>query len=301
MKVFKKRETLVSNMAYMGIMAAINVIFVVLTYFVPFLLFLLVFLLPLCSAIISYYCRKIYFPIYLVVVSAICLLIDPGDTIFYVVPSLLTGFVFGLFANTKVPSVYIVFIATVLQFGISLALIPLAQVITNRDIVYDMAKIFSLEEYQYLNFIKYTFIFFISFVQMILTYIVLQSELIKFGVNFNEHNIELYLLDIFSILSIGLSILFAILVPEICYIFLFVALIFAFVGIAYFDFKYFKLYIIELIVIILVSIFFVALIYQYIPKPLGLLLFGILPLLISLASIINKCLLSKRNKGTINS
>ena len=162
MKVFKKQETLVQNMAYMGLMAAVNVIFVVLTYFIPFLLFVLVFLLPLCSAIISYYCKKIYFPIYLVVVSTICLLIDPSDTIFYVIPSLITGFLFGLFIQLKFPAVYIISITTIVQFGISLALLPLIRVISGRDVVIDMATMFQLQDYEYLNYVKYFFIYFIS-------------------------------------------------------------------------------------------------------------------------------------------
>ena len=58
--MFKKRETLTQNIAYMGLMAAINVIFVLLTYFVPFLIFLLVFVLPLTSVVVTIFCQKNY-------------------------------------------------------------------------------------------------------------------------------------------------------------------------------------------------------------------------------------------------
>lgn len=301
MRVFKKQETLVQNMAYMGLMAAVNVIFIVLTYSVPFLLFLLVFLLPLCSAIISFYCKKIYFPIYFIVVSAICLLIDFSDTIFYVIPSLITGFIFGLLVEKKVPSVYIITIETIIQFGISLAFIPLIKLITNRDIVYDMAKLFSLENYEYLNYIKYTFIFFISFVQIIITFLVLYSELSKFGININNQYKYLFLLDVFSLSSLGLMILFAFLVPEISYIFLLLSFMFTISRLIYLDYSFYKIYLIELGAIVLITIFFVALLYQSINKPLGLTLVGILPALISCACLINNCLLSKHNKGKINS
>lgn len=300
MRPFKKRETIVQNIAYMGIMAAINVIFIVMTYFVPFLLFVLIFVLPLCSAIISYYCKKIYFPIYFIVVVAICLPIDISDTIFYVIPSLITGFFFGLCIEKRIPSIFVIAIVTVFQFGISLASIPLIELITNRNIVDDMVNMFKLSEFEYIDYVKYSFIFFIAFVQTILTYLVMRSELVKLGMDFNEVVEKTIILDIVNIISVGVSVLLAFLFPEISYIFLLFALILTSYRILNFDFKTSKIYIFELVGIVFITIFFVAFLYNLINKPLGLLLFGIFPFLVSIAYIINICLLSKRNKDTIN-
>ena len=281
-------------------MAAVNIIFVVMTYFVPFLLFVLVFVLPLCSAIISFYCRKVYFPIYFVVVTAVCLLIDFSDALFYVIPSLLTGFVFGLFIEKRVPSIFILITITIIQFALSLTSIPLIELITHRNIVDDMAALFKLSDYQYLDYVKYTFIFFIAFTQTILTYLVMRSELVKFGMEFNEVIERTTILDIISIGLVGLSVLFGFFVPEICFIFLFMSFIFTFYRIIKLDYSHYKLYLIELSVIVLGTIFFVAGLYNFITKPLGLLLFGIFPALVSIACIINICLLSKHNNDTIN-
>ena len=300
MRLLKKQETLIQNIAYMGMMAAVNIIFVVMTYFVPFLLFVLVFVLPLCSAIISFYCKKIYFPIYFVVVTAVCLLIDFSDALFYVIPSLLTGFVFGLFIEKKVPSIFILVVITLIQFVLSLASIPLIELITHRNIIDDMATLFRLSDYEYLDYIKYTFIFFIAFVQTILTYLVMRSELVKFGMEFNEAIERTIILDIMTIGLVGLSILFGFFTPEICFIFLMMALIFSIYRIIKLDYSYYKLYLVEIIAILFITIFFVAGLYNLVNKPLGLLLFGILPVLISIACIINICLLSKHNNDTIN-
>ena len=95
--------------------------------------------------------------------------------------------------------------------------------------------------------------------------------------------------------------MFAFIYPPLSFIFLFLAIVFSFDRLTFLDLKYFKVYLIELGVIILGSIFFIAGLYSLIQKPLGLLLLGIIPLLLSITCIINKCLLSKRNKGTINS
>ena len=283
----------------MGIMAAINIIFIVMTYFVPFLLFVLVFVLPLCSAIISFYCKKIYFPIYFVVVSAVCLLIDLSDGLFYVTPSLITGFVFGLLIDKKIPSIFIIVIVTAIQFGLSLASLPLVEFLTGRNIVTDMATMFKIADYEYLEYVKYTFIYFLSFVQTILTFLVMHSELNKFGMNFVDKANRVYILDIACLISVILSISLAFLYPPICYIFLLTSFIFMVGRIMLLDYSYYKIYVIELIAIILISIFFVALIYRFIQKPFGLLLFGIVPTISSFTCIINNCLLSKHNKDTI--
>ncbi len=300
MRLLKKQESIVQNIAYMGLMAAVNIIFIVMTYFVPFLLFVLVFVLPLCSAIISFYCKKIYFPIYFIVVTAVCLLIDFSDALFYVIPSLLTGFVFGILIEKKVPSIFIIVIITIIQFVLSLISIPLIELITKRNIIDDMAALFHLSEYQYLGYLKFTFIFFIAFVQTILTYLVMRSELVKFGMEFNEFIERTIMLDIIAIAMAGFSILFGFLFPEICFIFLMISFIFAVYRIIKLDYQYYKLYLIELVVIVLSTIFMVAFLYNLMSKPLGLLLFGIFPVLVSIACIINYCLLSKRNKDTIN-
>ena len=123
MAFFKKRETVVQNIAYMAIMAAINVIFVLLTALLPPLMFLIVFVLPLTSAVVTLFCKKRYFPIYAVATVALCLLTTMGiyiyDTFFYVIPSLITGFVFGLLIEKRVPAIYIIVLSSALQYILS--------------------------------------------------------------------------------------------------------------------------------------------------------------------------------------
>lgn len=300
MKLFKKQESIVQNMVYMGLLAAVNVVFVILTYFVPFLLFILVFVLPLCSVIITYYCKKYYFPIYFVVVVSICLLIDLPDTIFYVIPSLITGFIFGLFVDKKIQPIFSILLATIVQFGISLAFIPLIKVLTNRDIVYDMATIFHLADYIYLDYVVISFVFFVAFAQIMISYLVMHSELVKFGISFSTDSKNIFILDLMSIGFGLLTILFAFVYPVLSSVFLMLLFITTVDRLIYLDFTHYKLYIIELSVISLGTIFFVAGLYNLIKVPLGLLLIGILPFTISCACLLNKCLLSKASKDTIN-
>ena len=124
MELFKKRETLIQNIAYMAIMAAVNVVFVLLSNVLPVLLFLLVFVLPLTSTIVTIYCKKRYFPIYFIVTLALCFGVSAGfsifDTFIYVLPSLITGFIFGLFIEKQIPAIYTLIAATVIQYGLTI-------------------------------------------------------------------------------------------------------------------------------------------------------------------------------------
>ena len=100
MEIFKKRETVTQNIAYMAIMSAINIIFVLLSNLVPGLLFLLVLILPLTSTVVTLYCKKVYYPVYAITTLGLCLAVAGGFSIFdaliYVFPSLIVGFVFGV-------------------------------------------------------------------------------------------------------------------------------------------------------------------------------------------------------------
>ncbi len=147
MGLFKKRETLVQNIAYMGLMAAINVIFVVLTTLVPVLFFLIVFVLPLTSTIVALHCKKRFYPIYAFATIGACMLctiwkID--DTIFYVIPSVISGFIFAVMVEKEISAPWIIIATTIVQMAFSLLSIPFITWVFGRDIVTTFAAIFNL-------------------------------------------------------------------------------------------------------------------------------------------------------------
>ena len=189
MELRKKKETLVQNITYMAIMAAINVVFVLISVLVPFLFFLIVFVLPLTSAIVTIHCKKVYFPIYAVATIGLCMICTMwqiGDTIFYVIPSIISGFLFGYMAEKKVPSFWIITITTLVQIGISYATIPLLNVISGKDVAISFATVFGLGDFKYLNYVVPCFIFFIALAQEIIAYMVIKEELPRFGITLND-------------------------------------------------------------------------------------------------------------------
>ena len=134
MALFSKKTTLVHHITYMGIMTAINLIFIVLATYIPFLMFLLILLLPFVSAVVSYYCQKRYYIIYAVASIGLCLIFNINDTIFYVVPAIVTGFMIGLLLEKKINPFWLILSSTIIESALTFALIPLINLIGNVDV-----------------------------------------------------------------------------------------------------------------------------------------------------------------------
>ena len=71
MGIFSKRETLVQNIAFLAIMAAINVVLLLLATLLPYLLLFLTMILPFVSLLVTIYCKKRYYPMYLYVLTLV--------------------------------------------------------------------------------------------------------------------------------------------------------------------------------------------------------------------------------------
>ena len=297
-----KKQTLVQNITYMALMAAINVIFVLLTTLVPFLFFLIVFVLPLTSTIVTLHCKKRYFPIYAVATIGLCLLctiwkID--DTIFYVIPSIISGFVFGFMVEKKVPSFWIILATTILQIGFTYASIPLIKLMTGRNIIEDFATVFMVKDFIYLDYVTPCFIFFIALAQEILAFVIIREELPKFGYTLNDpKNIPLSLcVTILS--SIVLVVIFAFIYGPLSYLFTLIALFLTIYAIAYLRLENKVLIYILVGAAVLVTFFLFAVFYPMVPVPFGLLFINILFFIIAIIVLCNNYLVKRDKKDTI--
>ena len=210
--MLKKRITPIQNITYIALMSAVNVIFVLLTTLLPVLYVLIIFLLPLTSVIVYLFCKKMYFPIYAVATIGLCLIFNLWritDTIFYVAPSIITGLIFGICIEKKVPAFFLILISTVVQAGITYATIPLVNLMVDINTIEYFLRLVKLDEFAYKDFLPPVFIFVISSIQMLLTYIVLKEEVIKVGYEINTNDISELVLFIMEIALIVISIVFA--------------------------------------------------------------------------------------------
>lgn len=303
MAVFKKRETITENLTYMAIMAAINVIFVLLTFFVPFLLFILVFVLPLGSAIVAIYCKKKYYPIYAIVTIGICMLVtmtDFADTIFFVVPSIITGFVFGFLIEKRAPSILIIASTALLQALLTYPGLWLANAVLypgQKDIFVVIANGIGITNESVVEYVKHMGIAVISLIQEIIAFIVIKEESSKLGINVEENSKLEKLIPTVCIFGFAiLSLLFAFIYPQISYSFMLGTILFGIYQIACLIQEKKKYILISLGASVLLSIFVFAGCYASIPKPLGFLCVQVLFCLVGIIGLINNYLPTHNKK-----
>ena len=296
MAAFKKKTTLVHHITYMGIMTAINLIFIVLATYVPFLMLLLILLLPFISAVVSYYCQKRYYIIYALASIGLCFIFNISDTIFYVVPAIITGFLIGLMLEKKINPFWLILSSTVVESALTFAFIPLIKLITGVDVVDTFLTIFKLTAFTYKTEVVYLFVFFISLVQCSLTHFILLSDAKKIGIEVNTTVSSFIPYIIGSEITMLLSLVFAFFYTPLAFTFLMMSFYFSMFlfinlvkGIAINN----KLPAILLGITLVIGIFVFALCYRDFQKPLGLLLLVIFPYGVTIVSFINYCLLKR--------
>lgn len=288
MALFSKKETLIRSMPLMAMMAAINVIFSLFTAFVPLLSVILIIFIPLTSTLVEVYCKDRYFPIYAIATLGLSVVVSLSAidfTLFYLIPSIVTGYVFGLMAKKNFPSLWGILIASILQTGISFAFIPLIQLITEHNLIEDIIKILNVTDRTYFNNLLILMFFVVSLIQTILSFIVVNNELRKFGVkNDNEKDWRLPV-SLATILSSGIAVgLYFVYVPIslLCVGF---AWYFAVFSLIFEITRKQKISTIIMASMLLVNLFAFAGLNQFVEKGSEFILLGIAPLCISLISL----------------
>lgn len=299
MKFIYERENLTKSIPLMALMAAINIIVAELAGLSIFVSLVLVLVLPLTSAIVELCCKDRYFPIYAIATFGLSLALtfwNIETTIFYVFPSIITGYIFGLLAKKKVAPVYAIFAATLAQTGIYFALIPFINFLLQIDIVETFKTALGLANNSNVNIVVPTFIFFISLIQVSLSQIIVKEELNKFGVDSKKDeagNIASCILGLTFALFIPLFYFFSL---EAGYLFLAMSLYFAVYHIAMsiYGKNYYDL--IGYAIIIAINIVVFALVQSYLKEASQLLLLGISSALICLTSLVFSFLRKKKEK-----
>ena len=288
MAVLIKKETLIRTICFMAFMVAINVVCAFLTTIIPLVSIILIIFLPLTSALVEVTCKDRWFPIYAVATIGLSIVVSLSSidfTIFYIVPSIFTGYIFGLFCKRNLPSMFAIFFASIIQTILSFGFIPLLQLIAGSNLIDVFAKIFKISNRFWFDTSIILLFFAISLIQVILSYIVVENELKKLGVKteckLNQERIASYS----AIGSFLLALVFS---------FFYLPLSYLFVGTAY----YFGVFIIVfqfasknrfcLIadgVSILIGVILYAALNKYFENGTDFVLFAIIPLLISVISI----------------
>ena len=299
MKLIYERKTLVKSIPLMALMAAINIIVAELAALSAIASLFLILVLPLSSAIIELCCKDRYFPIYGFATFGLALALtfwNIETTIFYVLPSIVTGYIFGLLAKHKIPVVWSIISATLAQTAISYALIPLINFIFQVDIILTFKTALGLASNPNINIIVPTFIFLISLIQVSLSQLIVSQELQKFGIR--QLNIPLsdLIASIVGIVFALLIIPFYFVLLDLAYLFLAISIYFAvYIVIGVFvEGNYLRL--IAYGIPLILNVVLVALVQQYLKEASQMLLVGFSPLCICVISIVFSYLNKKKEK-----
>ena len=228
MNWFYKRQTLIRTICFMAFFVAINVICSFMTTLLPLFSAFLIIFLPLTSTIVEINCKDRWFPIYAIATVGLSIVVTLSSidiTLFYVVPSIFTGYIFGLFAKRDLPKMYAIFLSTILQTLLSYMFIPLLNLIADIDLIDLFAKMFRISDIFLFKTTILLLFFLLSLVQIVLSFIVVENELKKFNQHFEELKNEE---QIAGYSSIGCSLL------AVIFSFIYLPLTYLFVGFSFF-------------------------------------------------------------------
>lgn len=216
MKVLTKQETPTGNIALLAIFSAILVSFSLLMAFVPPLSIVLGFFLPLVSAVAIYYTENKYIPFYIIGASALCMgvtFFNFGDTLFFVIPSIISGSLFGFLRTKKLLPQLNLFVIGLAQFVLHVLAYYLLIAITGVDLVKTVSSFLGLDGKPFadLLILSSSFMLAFSFGESGLNHLMIEGFLNKFSEEQTKDRfITRIILSIISILAGISSIVFGV-------------------------------------------------------------------------------------------
>ncbi|MFA5235313.1 MAG: hypothetical protein WC399_00455 [Bacilli bacterium] len=175
-------STPTKTITYMALMAALNVLFAFVATFVPMAGLFLVIALPLASALVALRVELRYYPIYFVATLGLCLVVTLQQletTIFYVFPSLILGFAYGLLYRFKMSDGVILIVSSIVQLGLLYLTVVLIDAIFEIDFIASIQALMQLGSSGEANVVMPAFLYVISLAQTIITYMIIGPEIEK--------------------------------------------------------------------------------------------------------------------------
>lgn len=227
----------VKALTFTSIMSAISLVFVLVTYFFSGIGIFLVLVLPLIAALVALKVDFKFALIYIIATTAMSF-IDFQLQLFVILPSLISGIIFGYLIRTSVQGYYIIFLISVLNIGMQIGATYLINIIYQIDLI-NVYSTFLKISYATFNKVYYLFLFVLALIQTVITYIIMTNEIKKIGFEFNENKNHYLWIYIGEIILISLSIGMNFLNPSFTYVLIGFSLYFG-VVLGVYHFTYYK-------------------------------------------------------------
>ncbi len=301
MQLFKKKETITQNLTFMAIMAVINVLIAVMIAFTSFIAVFLILFLPLINTLVAYYTKARYYPLYIIAtigLTIVTTLWNIDTTILYVLPSLIIGFLFGLFAKIKINPIFVILVSAFIELGFYYLGIYLVELISDINMLESMMNIFNIDCETSQIYLP-SILLLVSFIQIFLSYLIIYNEFKRFEKDLfliKEGKIIQYAIDLILLILIILGYFFSL---TIAYLAIVVFYYFAIISIIMAINNLQKIKLILFGSNILLTIIFFAIFYQYLPINHGLILLAIYPLSVEIVDFIAYILNKTRRDNKI--
>lgn len=291
-----KNESKVYPIAFMGIMAAINVVLILISFFVPVLSFLLIMVLPLTSTFVTLKVKYRYYPIYALSSILISILITISQidiTLLYLIPSLISGFIFGFSIQKKIPGEIAIVASSLSQLLFTFILIIIVKLF-NVFVLDSIYTIFNIVSNPYKLEIVSIIFTILCLVESSTSYLIIKEDVKRFNIEVNENLDSIYETILIVINSVLLSI-FAI-IPNTLFL-SFILIIYNLIFVVFLLINLIKeknkIMYIFIVALFLINIFVFALLYNSLTFPYGLLLinnyFLSLAILVMIKYFVLKC------------
>ncbi|MBE6135103.1 MAG: hypothetical protein E7179_03725 [Erysipelotrichaceae bacterium] len=210
MKLFRERVTPVENIAFMAIMAAFVAIISLIGALLPLSSIFIMVLVPLAASAVALFCKARYLPIFFLGCFGLAMALSAWNfagTVFYVLPSLLTGLCYGLLWKLKTPSSLNIFVTSLLGFLLFMFSLRLAGWMAGIDMQVFLLSLIKKENSESAPIVFPLFCFAYSVAQIGIAHIFLTYELSHVG---KRENGEGKFRPFHPLISVGFSILSAI-------------------------------------------------------------------------------------------
>lgn len=294
MQLFKRQETSTGNIALLGIFSAILAVFSLIIAFVPFTSVVFSLILPLISAVATYYVQKKYIPLYVIGASLVCLgvtFFDIGDTLFFIIPSIISGSLFGFLRTNRLFPQLNLLIISVVQFVLHVIAYFLLIAITGVDMLDVITTILGLNSSFNYSAVFAALLISLSFGETGLNYLIIEGVIERFeeieaGESFKERLCGVIIAVFLGILCIVMA--FGVLDMQLMPVLFVLTLYFSISGTDYLFTKKRPIWIYVLLgILLLASLFFVAIFYQNQDSVHGLGLLAAFPISLSIATFVS--------------
>lgn len=209
MKFFRKRLGPSQNLAFIGLMCAVEAVLATLSTLLPLSSLLIIIFLPLVSAFTVIVCEDKYILIYLVAAIGLALGVtayDIAETLFYIIPATIVGTIYGFLLKKGLPSAFLIFLCALIEMGLNYAALPLIKLISGQDFLILLETMLGVVDKPIVPFLVPGFIFVYSLMEVVLSHVFGMPLLHSLGIKTRDLESFSWLHEILAILFSGAAI-----------------------------------------------------------------------------------------------